>query len=179
MSDHGQIIYLAAKPTAAFQSFSAFTLDTYDPQPRPGGFFGLGAWRWKIEARPRPGGHIPADIPRVEVQLIFNNGGMDKFHTKYAVMYERLLHARDVMRETGARVTVHDDDLPAYTPAAAGASVSTSAAPVQPPPTPAETVASQPQLTPEEPPPGYDEAQAQAVEQRFDEREQQDATRDQ
>lgn len=110
---------------------------------------------------------------------MFNNGGMDRFHTKYAVMYERLLHARDVMRETGARVAVHDDDLPAYTPAAAGARVSTAAAPVQPPPTPAEADPVVPQLTPDEPPPGYDEAQAQAVEQRMDEREQQDAMRGQ
>lgn len=104
---------------------------------------------------------------------------MPAFHSKYAIMYERLLHARDVMRETGARVAVHDDDLPAYTPAAAGASVSTPATPVQPPPTPAETAAPQPQSTPDEPPPGYDEAQAQAVEQQFDEREQQEALRNQ
>lgn len=168
---------MAAEPTATFQSFSAFILDTYDPQTQAGGWTGFGAWRWKVEARPRPGGGIPADIPRVEALIIFNNGGVSQFHSKYSVMYERLLHARDVMRETGARVTVHDDDLPAYTPAAADASVSTPSVPVQPPPTPAETVASQPQMTPDEPPPGYDEAQAQAVEQQFDEREQQDASR--
>ncbi|CAN8098033.1 unnamed protein product [Discula destructiva] len=174
-----RMIYLAANPTATFQSFSAFILDTYDPQPRSGGWAGFGAWRWKIEARPRPGGGIPADIPRVEALMIFNNGGMSEFHSKYGVMYERLLHARDVMRETGARVTVHDDDLPAYTPVAAGASVPTASAPVEPSPASAENVALQPQLTPNEPPPGYDEAQAQAVEQQFDEREQQQALRDQ
>lgn len=156
-------------------------LDTYDPQTISGGWAGFGAWRWKIEARPRPGGGIPADIPRVEALLVFNNGGVSQFHSKYSVMYERLLHARDVMRETGARVTVHDDDLPAYTPAAAGASVSTPSAPFQPPPALVveDDAAGRPQLTPEEPPPGYDEAQAQAVEQQFDEREQQAALRDQ
>lgn len=153
-------------------------LDTYDPQPRSGGgWLGFGAWRWKAEARPRPGGGIPADIPRVEALLIFNDGGMDAFHSKYSIMYERLLHARDVTRETGARVTVHDDDLPAYSPPAAGATVSSQSAPVQPPAT--ETGDCQPQPTPDGPPPGYDEAQAQAVEQQFDEREQQEALRDQ
>lgn len=108
--------------------------------------------------------------------MIFNHGGIDAFHSKYSLMYERLSHARDVARETGARVTVHDDDLPPYSPAAAGA---TSAQPVpqEPPQTPADLAGQQPQPTPSEPPPGYDDAQAQAVEIQFDERERQDAER--
>ncbi|PSR81058.1 hypothetical protein BD289DRAFT_373057, partial [Coniella lustricola] len=170
-----RIIYLAARPTAAFQSFSAFILDTYDPQPRGGGWLGFGAWRWKAEATPRSGGGIPADIPRIELTLIFNNGGIDAYHGKYCLMYERLDHARDVSRETGASITVHDDELPAYTPAGArGASV--QAGPSSSPETPAPS-SGQPQQSPNEPPPGYDEAQAQAVEQQFDERERQDAER--
>lgn len=92
-------------------------------------------------------------------------------------MYERLSHARDVSRETGARITVHDDDLPPYSPAAArGASA--QPVPLQPPEAPPTATGSEePQTTPREPPPGYDEAQASAVEQQFDERERQDAER--
>ncbi|KAF3761311.1 hypothetical protein M406DRAFT_347784 [Cryphonectria parasitica EP155] len=175
--DFFQIIYLAARPTATFHSFSAFILDTYDPQPRGGGWLGFGAWRWKAEAKPRPGGGIPGGIPRIELTLIFNHGGIDAYHSKYSLMYERLNHARDVGRETGARITVHDDDLPPYTPAGAGAAPAQS--PSEPPSTeaPAQAQRQQSQPTPAEPPPGYDEAQAQAVEQQFDERDRQDAER--
>ncbi|KUI52898.1 hypothetical protein VP1G_00501 [Cytospora mali] len=170
-----RIIYLAAQPTESFQSFSAFILDTYDPQPRSGGWLGMGAWRWKAEAKPRAGGGIPGDVPRVEVTLIFNHGGIDGFHGKYSLMYERLTHARDVARETGTRITVHDDDLPPYSPTEAG-SASNQPAPLQAPQdTGTQTQAPQP--TPNEPPPGYDEAQAQAVEQQFEERDREDAER--
>lgn len=105
------------------------------------------------------------------------SGGIDAFHSKYSLMYERLSHARDVGRETGAPITVHDDDLPPYSPAAAGGP---SAQPVtlQPPDASAAATESEaPQTMPREPPPGYDEAQASAVEQQFDERERQDAER--
>lgn len=178
-----KIIYLAEQPTETFQSFSAFILDTYDPQPRAGGLLGFGAWRWRAEAKPRAGGGIPGDVPRIEILLIFNHGGVDGFHSKYSLMYERLSHARDVARETGTRITVHDDDLPPYS--ARGS----DSAPQQPQPsqpaqansaptqgqTPAQTQQTQP--TPNEPPPDYDEAQAQAVEQQFEERDRQDAER--
>lgn len=101
-------------------------------------------------------------------------------------MFERLQHARDVARETGTRITVHDDDLPPYS--AAVSSAPEQSAPLQPAqssPTSTETQAQaqaqtqtqQPQPTPNEPPPGYDEAQAQAVEQQFEERDRQDAER--
>lgn len=140
----------------------------------------MGAWRWKAEAKPRAGGGIPGDVPRVEVTLIFNHGGIDGFHAKYSLMYERLTHARDVARETGTRITVHDDDLPPYSPTEAG-SVSGQPAPLQPPPpSPPQATDTQtqaPQPTPNEPPPGYDEAQAQAVEQQFEERDREDAER--
>lgn len=178
-----KIIYLACEGTQAFQSFSTFILDTYDPQPQAGGWLGFGAWRWKAEAKPRPAGGIPADIPRVEITFIFNQGGIDAFHSKYSQIYERLSHARDVARETGARITVHDDELPPYTPTDTGASVGVSPSSTQPGPlqasqvSPTTSQSSPPQSTPNEPPPGYDEAQAQAVEQQFDERERQDAER--
>ncbi|KAL1875859.1 hypothetical protein Daus18300_003050 [Diaporthe australafricana] len=183
-----RIIYLAEQPTETFQSFSAFILDTYDPQPRAGGLLGFGAWRWRAEAKPRAGGGIPGDVPRIEILLIFNHGGVEGFHSKYSLMFERLQHARDVARETGTRITVHDDDLPPYS--AAGSGAPEQSAPLQPAqssPTStstetqiqaqAQTQTQQPQPTPNEPPPDYDEAQAQAVEQQFEERDRQDAER--
>lgn len=176
-SDADQVIYLAAKPTATFQSFSAFILDTYDPQPRGGGFLGFGAWRWKAEAKPRSGGGIPGDIPRVEFTFIFNSGGIDAFHGKYSLMYERLSHARDIARETGTGITVHDDDLPPYSPTVAAENSSTPREPSDTPQSSNVTGAQQTQPTPNEPPPGYDEAQAQAVEQQFEDRDRQDAER--
>lgn len=180
-----RIIYLAEQPTETFQSFSAFILDTYDPQPRAGGLLGFGAWRWRAEAKPRAGGGIPGDVPRIEILLIFNHGGVEGFHSKYSLMYERLSHARDVARETGTRITVHDDDLPPYSATGAGSPpqqpsaeqpAQTSPASTENPPQ-ARTQTQQPQVTPNEPPPGYDEAQAQAVEQQFEERDRQDAER--
>ncbi|KAJ0119440.1 hypothetical protein J7T55_013641 [Diaporthe amygdali] len=176
-----RIIYLAEQPTETFQSFSAFILDTYDPQPRAGGLLGFGAWRWRAEAKPRAGGGIPGDVPRIEILLIFNHGGVEGFHSKYSLMFERLAHARDVARETGTRITVHDDDLPPYSAAEAGdapgqQSGQTSSAPAQSQPE-APAATQQPQPTPNEPPPDYDEAQAQAVEQQFEERDRQDAER--
>lgn len=178
-----KIIYLAEQPTEAFQSFSAFILDTYDPQPRAGGLLGFGAWRWRAEAKPRAGGGIPGDVPRIEILLIFNHGGVEGFHSKYSLMHERLSHARDVARETGTRITVHDDDLPPYSATGGGSApdqpspdqpAQTSSAPTQ---NQAQTHSNQPQPTPNEPPPDYDEAQAQAVEQQFEERDRQDAER--
>lgn len=172
-----QVIYLAAKPTATFQSFSAFILDTYDPQPQGGGFLGFGAWRWKAEAKPRSGGGIPGEIPRVEFTFVFNSGGIDAFHGKYSLMYERLSHARDIARETGTGITVHDDDLPPYSPTAGTGSGPAPREPASAPQSSNVTGTQQTQPTPSEPPPDYDEAQAQAVEQQFEDRDRQDAER--
>lgn len=173
-----QIIYLAAKPTATFQSFSAFILDTYDPQPWLGGLLGFGAWRWKAEAKPRSGGGIPGDIPRVEFTFVFNNGGIDAFNNKYNLIHERLSHAREIARETGTGITVHDDDLPPYSPTAGGpATGPASRGPADVSQSSSAPGAQQTQPTPNEPPPGYDDSQAQAVEQQFDDRDRQDAER--
>lgn len=115
--------------------------------------------------------------------LIFNHGGVEGFHSKYSLMYERLSHARDVARETGTRITVHDDDLPPYSATGAGDAPG-QPLPEQPaqassatPQSQAQTQTQQTQPTPNEPPPDYDEAQAQAVEQQFEERDRQDAER--
>lgn len=93
-------------------------------------------------------------------------------------MYERLSHARDIARETGTGITVHDDDLPPYSPGEGLVGAPAQTVPLEPAQAPITTTQTQQaQPTPNEPPPGYDEAQAQAVEQQFEDRDRQDAER--
>ena len=106
-----------------------------------------------------------------ELKLTFNDGGHELFREKFQTMKERLDYARQLQRETG-QVIPTGEDLPRYeanTPtnaAPAGAAGQSSATGSQNTGTGAQQ-SSQP--TPQEPPPDYEEAQAQAVGIRLEE----------
>lgn len=158
------------------------------------------------------GGGIPSDVPRLELKLIFKEGGHDAFQNKFEVMKERLSYARTLQQETG-QVIPTGEDLPRYEPAAPSVPIATSVPAASSPPRdepsasrsydkereslehfanlrgqPATSGPAAGELTaseavsqtssfggrastilPDEPPPDYEEAQAQAIGMRFEE----------
>ncbi|KAE9370392.1 hypothetical protein N431DRAFT_33206 [Stipitochalara longipes BDJ] len=171
-----RIVYLPSTSTPELQSFSAPILhlqDTYVRAP----FFG--ANYWVALCKPVPGGGIPPNNSAVELRLTFREGGAFDFHSTFEQIKERLHHAYTMARESGRQnvVDVDLEQLPAYEPAREVESEDEGPRILSPVPTrpqardsgaadalrnPTET--SPPNFTaPDEPPPGYEEAQAQAV----------------
>ena len=183
-------MYLPSSPTPVLQSFSSPILrlqDTYVRAP----FFG--ANYWTASCKPVANGGIPSDYPLVELRLTFREGGAFDFHSTFEQIKERLYQAYTVARESGQRgdnvdmANVHLEQLPAYEPAREvereeEERVILSPVPLRPgeardsgvaglrsendeeAPAPAEQVA------PDEPPPGYEEAQSQAVDAALEQR---------
>lgn len=164
-----RIVYLPTNPTPELKSFSAPILNLQDSYVRAPFF---GANYWIALCRPVPGGGIPASQIAVELRLTFRDGGAFDFSSIFEQIKERLVQAREAREATGAAAdltNVHLEQLPAYEaaqeandegptilsplPIRPGAQMRRS--PAHPP-----VVAS---AAPDEPPPGYEEAQAQAV----------------
>ncbi|EFX01078.1 hypothetical protein CMQ_6020 [Grosmannia clavigera kw1407] len=188
---NNRVIYLPARPTGAFKSFSAPILDFEDTRV-VSSFFG--PWSWCGIVRPTVGGGIPHDVPRLEFKLTFKDGGHDAFQSKFEVMKERLAYARTLQQETG-QIIPTGEDLPKYEatlptggagrPPAPGAAPGHSASSstgvpatsdLQQAEEPAPALTAAPdaghgfsQVTPDEPPPDYEEAQAQALGMRLEE----------
>lgn len=144
--------------------------------------------------RPSVGGGIPPDVPRLDIKLTFKDGGHDAFQSKFEVMKERLAYARTLQQETG-QIIPTGEDLPKYEAtlpargsrsppvpgaapelATASAGASTASSVLRPAEEPAPESTSAPesgrgfsQVTPDEPPPDYEEAQAQAIGMRLEE----------
>lgn len=159
-----QVIYIPARPTPEFKSFHAPILncvDTYVGSP----FFG--AWYWSATVVPVPGGGVPADIPRVELKLSFKEGGHSEFRQRFEELKERLEHVRRLQQETGQTVNIPDEPLPAYEATeGGGAEASSNLAPQQPVSRSASSGSQN--RRPDEPPPDYDEAQAQTLSMRLE-----------
>lgn len=168
------MIYLSARPSEQFKSFSAPVLN-FDDTHISSSFFG--PWSWTGLVKPVSGGGIPADVPRVEVKMTFKDGGHEAFREKFETIKERLHHAREIQAETGQLITT-DEPLPQYEAAAASCSGSgSSQANLVAPAAASERPTSHNQPAPDEPPPDYEEAQAQAVGMRFEERMREEADR--
>lgn len=146
---------------------------------------GFGANYWDAEVRPEPDGNIPSDYPRVTMRLTFHDGGHSDWAMRYEEIRGRLLHAASVARETGNTQVLNmvtDEQLPEYSPREGGGRQSqsqteASQAQVEQQAEEAAREREENQPMPDEPPPGYDEAQAQAIAMRFDERTREDAER--
>ncbi|KAH7027889.1 uncharacterized protein B0I36DRAFT_365024 [Microdochium trichocladiopsis] len=173
-----RIIYLPSQPTDSFQSFSSRILDLEDSRTPTGShMWGFGAWYWEAEFRPVPGGNIPTDVMRAKVQLTFNESGVSDWQAKYTDIRSRIQH----LAQIGQLQNMHGEQLPSYSPAADGDMSSRQ------PESATEEVARraddaaqqrrEDQGVPDEAPPGYDEAQAQAITERFDAREREDNER--
>ncbi|KAI1265315.1 hypothetical protein F5Y18DRAFT_386124 [Xylariaceae sp. FL1019] len=176
-----RLIYLPANATEHFKSFSSKILGCQDGRMRSSW---VGPWYWEASVRPVPDGNIPPDFPRVTLKLTFKDGGFSEFESKFVEIKARLHHAAQIAEESGQRnwaLTVHDEQLPEYS-ASQGQGASTAEAQAT-----AQEVAQRTneasrqadayQTQPDEPPPDYDEAQAQAISMRFDERAREEAER--
>lgn len=183
-----QIVYLPTTPTPELQSFSSPILNLQDSYVRAPFF---GANYWVALCKPVPGGNIPPTHTAVELKFTFRDGGAFDFHSFYEQIRERLFQAYTVAQETSQRdaagnidlTNVNLEQLPAYEAAQEveddGLAI-LSPVPTRPgqdsgvngvrspetnsPPKPNASTA------PDEPPPGYEEAQAQAVTVDLDQR---------
>jgi WW domain-binding protein 2 len=138
--------------------------------------------------------------------MIFREGGAFDYHTIFEQIKERLYHAISIARDEGRNIRsvgvlggadlagVHLEQLPAYEPPpqAPGIEPAGEREPVSPihpagsdsgvaglrgQPKPEEEVSTPPIEPPNEPPPGYEEAQAQAVGIDLDQRLREEAER--
>ncbi|KAI0541917.1 hypothetical protein GGR58DRAFT_365189 [Xylaria digitata] len=175
-----RLIYLPATPTEQFKSFSTKILGCQDGRMRSSW---VGPWYWEASVRTVPDGNIPPDFPRVTLKLTFKDGGFSEFESKFVEIKARLHHAAQIAEESGQRnwvLNVHDEQLPEYT-ASQGQGPSEHARSTTDEVAQRVTNATRQTETnrgmPDEPPPDYDEAQAQAVSMRFDERLREEAER--
>jgi hypothetical protein len=176
-----RLIYLPATPTEQFKSFSTRILGCQDGRMRSSW---VGPWYWEASVRPVPNGNIPPDFPLVILKLTFKDGGFSEFESKFVEIKARLHHAAQIAEESGQRnwaLNVHDEQLPEYT-ASQGQGSADHSRPIpgdvaQQHASDASRQAGTSQGMPDEPPPDYDEAQAQAVSMRFDERLREEAER--
>ncbi|PHH55691.1 UPF0664 stress-induced protein C29B12.11c, partial [Ceratocystis fimbriata CBS 114723] len=154
-----RLIYIPARPTEAFQSFTAPILNLEDSHISSPWF---GSWYWTASVTPVSQGGIPPELPRVEVKLTFKDGGHNEFLTRFVEIKERLSHIREMERETGQVIgSIPEEQLPAYSPQTLGVPTGASSnMPLVGGHSRSGSTASQ-NRSPNEPPPGYEEAQAQ------------------
>ncbi|KAI1632797.1 hypothetical protein F4809DRAFT_63432 [Biscogniauxia mediterranea] len=175
-----RLIYLPANPTEQFKSFSSKILGCQDGRMCSSW---IGPWYWEANVRPVPDGNIPPEYPRVNLKLTFKDGGSSEFESKFVELKARLHHAAQIAEESGQRnwaQTVHDEQLPEYSAPPGGEIPDQTGSAANEVAQRADEAARQAQInqpTPDEPPPNYDEAQAQAVNMRFDERMREEAER--
>ncbi|RYP49900.1 hypothetical protein DL768_004436 [Monosporascus sp. mg162] len=173
-----RVIYLPAKPTEEFKSFSSKILGCQDTRADSSWF---GPWYWQATVRPVPDGNIPPEVTWARVKLVFNDGGFSDFQAKFVEINGRLHHAAQLAQETGQTnllQTVHDEELPEYRPRQTEGDSSQAEARAVREADEANQRAQGSQQVPDEPPPNYDEAQAQAISMRFDERAREEAERE-
>ncbi|KAL2136107.1 hypothetical protein VTI74DRAFT_5513 [Chaetomium olivicolor] len=160
-----RVIYLPARPSENFKSFFTPVLNLTDTHVYPSW---IGPWSWGGTVKPVPGGGIPMHIPRVNVKFIFRDGGHSNFQAKFEWIKERLHHAR----ELGLNPSQNFEPPPAYELHAPAASSSAGSGPAD-----SQTRQQPPQPAPDEPPPDYLAAQAQAITMRYEERMREEAER--
>ncbi|KAJ5042901.1 uncharacterized protein L3040_004292 [Drepanopeziza brunnea f. sp. 'multigermtubi'] len=190
-----RIVYLPSAPTPELKSFSTPILNLQDSYVRAPFF---GANYWVALCKPVAGGNIPPTHAAVELRFTFKDGGAFDFHTMFEQIKERLHQAYVVAQETSHRdaagnidlANVHLEQLPAYeapreAPEDDGPTI-ISPVPVRPTRDSGigevrSSLTNSPKpdvpITPDEPPPGYEEAQAQAVTVDLDHRRRLEAER--
>ncbi|OLN85203.1 UPF0664 stress-induced protein C29B12.11c [Colletotrichum chlorophyti] len=158
-----RVIFVPAKPTPELKSFHVPILNCADSYVNSTFF---GPWFWVSTVTPVAGGGVPSDIPRLEMKLTFKDGGHSEFRQRFEELKERLEHVRRLQQETGQMVNIPDEPLPAYEATEGGGSASNNLAPQQPIDRPASSGSQN--RRPDEPPPDYDEAQAQTLSMRLE-----------
>ena len=182
-------MYIPTSPKPELQSFSAPILNLQDTYVRTPFF---GANYWTATVKPVSGGGIPSMHPFVELTMTFREGGAYDYDSTFRQIKDRLQQAYDVARESGQissgmggvnMANVDLEQLPAYAPA--DGPVDSSEASVaqneihSPAANDRDSALGSPEpeaiMTPDEPPPGYEEAQIQAVGTRFEDMEREEA----
>lgn len=189
-----RLVYLPAKPTAAFKSFAASLLNLHDTHLT---FPWFGPNVWQALVQPVAGGNIP-NSHHVELKLTFKDGGAPDFHSNFERIKERLQQAMDVARAdntagrrqdgglSGVNMdAVHLDELPSYAASghdrvAPASSQQTTNLMDEPVPSEssrprfeaATTRQQEPQssVPPTQAPPGYEETQQQSVQAELERR---------
>lgn len=160
----------------------------------------FGSNSWQAVLRPVPGGNIPSSNAKIEVKLVFNEGGAPDFHSNFERIKERLQQAVEAARDGGSGAgvgplagvnmdAVHLDQLPTYE--ASGQDLIAPISPISPviapegPPMALSNVGDisqdgagemlqrrtpTPTEPPNEPPPGYEETQQQSIQREFERR---------
>lgn len=171
-----QVIYLPARPTEEFKSFFTPVLNFTDTHVYSSW---IGPWSWGGTVRPVPGGGIPMHIPRVEVKFTFRDGGHSEFQSRFECLKERLHHAQEIGMSLSSSENL--EPPPPYTPTASGPSPESGGPSNAQTGPQREQVQPQqeqpPQRTPDEPPPDYTQAQAQAITMQYEERTRAEAER--
>ncbi|KAI1155124.1 hypothetical protein F4825DRAFT_408880 [Nemania diffusa] len=176
-----RLIYLPATPAEQFKSFSTKILGCQDGRMRSSW---VGPWYWEASVRPVPDGNIPPDFPRVTLKLTFKDGGFSEFESKFVEIKARLHHAAQIAEESGQRnwaLNVHDEQLPEYTASQGQGPSDHTRSTTDERTHRADDATRQAEISqgmPDEPPPGYDEAQAQAVSMHLDEQLREEAERE-
>lgn len=171
-----RVVYLPSTKSPHFESFSVPILGLVDSRVTAPWF---GANTWEAVVRPASNGGIPPQHSYVEVKLTFKEGGAYDFHRIFEEIKERTAHAAETARAQGRTADLSDvplEQLPAYavSVSAAGADAlsGSGAAPARGDLLAADTNASshaaRPSPAPEEPPPGYEEAQSASVMESFE-----------
>ncbi|KAE8335780.1 hypothetical protein BDV24DRAFT_143219 [Aspergillus arachidicola] len=177
-SDSGQIyltnhrvVYIPAKKSNDFQSFSAPLLHMHDTHVSAP-LFGANVWQSLVQ--PVPGGGIPSSLPAVLLKVTFKEGGAFDYHNKFEEIKERLRVAHENTRQSSRGVgnvdmsTVHLDQLPAYSGPVHNSTGSNHDN--QHPPSNSQDSRVTSESCPMGPPPGYEEVQQQSVADELEER---------
>ncbi|MCJ1356566.1 MAG: hypothetical protein MMC33_006561 [Icmadophila ericetorum] len=176
-----RIVYLPATSTPQLQSFATPILNLQDAHVTAP-FFGPNVWTGVL--LPVIGGGIPPQHAYLEIKLTFKDGGAFDFHSNFERVKETLAHAVEIARESGAVTgqpqnldlsNVHLEQLPAYEEVGGPVQVLQIQRPIPISPTngrqhlpdnfavPVQAPNPQQLPTPDEPPPGYEEAQQSSV----------------
>ncbi|WEW60760.1 hypothetical protein PRK78_006248 [Emydomyces testavorans] len=179
-----RIVYLPAHPTPEFQSFSAPLLNLHDTHVSAP-FFGPNVWTAVVQ--PVVGGGIPPSNIALQLKMTFKDGGAFDFHCSFERITERLQQVVEQARESGTAsadrsqragayngvnfTEVHLDELPAYEAPNSTTIPNPPLFSQDPLPGDSMHLNQRSQRTPleerfeppNEPPPGYEEAQQQGV----------------
>ncbi|OBT63688.1 hypothetical protein VE03_06176 [Pseudogymnoascus sp. 23342-1-I1] len=169
-----RIVYIPTTPSPPLTSFSCPILNLHDTYVRAPFF---GANYWTASVRPVAGGGIPPSLALVDLRMTFREGGAFDYHNVFELIKERLHQAVQNARDSGRNVGgaagmdpgvlqgLHLEQLPAYEPAAGNPGSGVAAGAREAPQVDAQARAEPESAAaqPDEPPPGYEEAQAQAV----------------
>lgn len=111
---------------------------------------------------------MPPDISRLELKLSFREGGHSEFGQRFEELKERMEHVRRLQQETGQLINIPDEPLPTYEARQTGTTGPSNLSADAPASIPRSASSASQNPRPNEPPPDYEEAQAQQLSMRLE-----------